>query len=164
MTVLAWKYKLYLIIFPSLFFIFKLNRKKKSEKSKQSKMRWPWLLTTKAKALCFSHHQRQLLDWCTCRSKVTRADGWHGTSHRVSTQVSVELQDVSKASAFVKELNGKRAADGNCPSASCSPPWECGEHGSLKTPFEPESPFHRHASSWWGTFVRNCFTPWRLKE
>lgn len=38
---------------------------------------------------------------------------WH--CHRVSAQVSEELQGVSKASAFVKELNGKRAADGNCP-------------------------------------------------
>jgi len=57
----------------------------------------------------------------------------------------VELQGVSKPSAFVKEFNGKRAADGICPSASCSPPWERSEHISLKTPFKPGPPSHKQA-------------------
>lgn len=59
------------------------------------------------------------------------------------TQLAGELQGVSKPSAFVQELKGKHAADGICPSASCSPPWE---HGSFKTPFKPEPPSHKQAS------------------
>lgn len=57
----------------------------------------------------------------------------------------MELQGVSKPSAFVKELNGKRAADGIFPSASCLPRWDCSEHSSLKTAFKPDPPSHKQA-------------------
>lgn len=59
----------------------------------------------------------------------------------LSTQLAAELRGVSKPSASVKELNGKRVADGICPGASCSSPWERSEHSSLKNRFWTGAPF-----------------------
>lgn len=145
----------------SLFFFLKKNLliKLKENLTDLSNQKWDDLfLVMKANALCWSPSEvapklkDDALHWS--RSLSTHlVVAW---SHQVS---------LKPLHLLMASLQWQVCCWWDLPHCPRLPPCKQGEHVPLKAPFNQEAPsMNRHTSSWWSTFLRNCSTPWRLKE